>query len=204
LIQEGRRILHENDPDSLMVGENCDIFGAQYMDMWMAWYPDFGEAERTAYSFPQTIHSWVVDSDPAQASRAFAAGMHLCLCTHGMEATLGDEPVFAAHVAKLAALRKKCAERTVHARFNDTRGIQVQGDRHLVAYSYDGAQGPAVILAAPGAGGRISVAVDRGAFSHPGAPAQGRIHRLDGSSQAWSGDACSLTLQENETVVWEL
>ena len=204
LIKDVRRRLHEHRPDAFVMGEFCDVFGAQYIDMWMSWYCDFEQAVRTAYAFPQTMTSWVVDNDPAAASRAFAAGMYLCLCTRGMEGTLDDVPEFAAHVAKLAALRKKCAARTVHARFNHTRGITVQGDDHMVAYSYDGSQGPAVIIAAPGAAGRITVTVERKAFANPGTGNTGVIHRLDGSSQPLPDDCGSLELQENEVVVWEL
>ena len=204
LIKEARCILHENDPDALIMGEMCDAFGAQCIDMWMSWYYDFEQALRLAYALPHTMTSWVVDGDPAQASRAFAAGMYLYLCTHGMEGTLADEPEFAAHVAKLAALRKKCAERTVHAQFKHTRGLKIEGNDSIVAFSYDGAKGPAVIMAAPGARGRITVAVARQFFSNPGTGNNGMIHRLDGSSQPHSGDCCSLELAENEVLVWEL
>ena len=121
-----------------------------------------------------------------------------------MEGTLADEPEFGRHVAKLAALREKCAARTVHARFNYTRGLKIDGNDHMVAYGYDGANGPAVIMAAPEAKGRIAVTVDRQMFSNPGTGNNGMVHRLDGSSQPHSGDSCSLELLENEVVVWEL
>jgi len=43
------------------------------------------------------------------------------------EGTLDDEPAFGEHVAALARLRKKCADRTVYSRFVHTRGLEIEG-----------------------------------------------------------------------------
>ena len=130
-------------------------------------------------------------------------GLYLCLCTHGIEGTLDDEPAFAEHVAALARLRKKCAERTVHARFNHTRGIEVKTSNGLVAYSYDGEKGPAVIATAPGKAKRGTVTVNCDMFAARGKKA-GIVHRLDGSSETVKGDTFTFDLKENEVAVWEL
>jgi len=103
---------------------------------------DDKRARRAAYSIPNTMHSWVVDTNPAQAGRAFALGMYLCLCTHGNEATLAEEPVFGEYVHKLAKLRKRSADHTVHARFRDRQGIDVQVHGAGEAYAFDGPLGP--------------------------------------------------------------
>lgn len=203
LVSQVRKLLHQADPDALMIGEQCDIFASQWIDLWMAWYTDSGPAMRAAYSIPQTMHSWVVDTDPGQASLAFAMGMYLCLCTHGNEATLDAEPEFAAHVATLARLRKRCADRTVHARFNHTRGLDVSGDESLVAFRYDGPQGPCVIAAAPKTEGTFTVEVDRSGLENP-VQSRGCLHHLSGKSEEVSGDRCSITLGRNDVAVWEV
>jgi hypothetical protein len=203
LLSEVRALLRQNDPDGLLIGELCEGFASQYIDLWMSWYLKPAPALRSAYSIPHTMQSWVVDSNPGQASLAFAAGLYLCLCTHGNEGTLDDEPAFAQHVAALAALRKRAAERTVMARFADMRGLRVQGDDGLVAYSYDGDEGPAVIVAAPGSKGRITVELDRAAFGVPGDPDYGLIRRLDGRESEARGDRQTFVLGENEVAVWE-
>jgi hypothetical protein len=204
LIREARQVMEQNDPRAYILGQNCEVFSSQYVDMWMLMPPENLEhIARVAYALPHTMLSWVVDHDPAGATRAFAVGAYLALCTHGMEGTLADEPAFAGHVAKLAALRARCANRTVHARFNWTGGIDARGSEGLLACSYDGAEGPAVIVAAPGCAGKMTVAVERGAFSAPGSQ-KGTIHYLDGSSQECSGDCRSFDLKENDVAVWAL
>ncbi|MBN1558383.1 MAG: hypothetical protein JW951_09585, partial [Lentisphaerae bacterium] len=204
LVKEVGAILRGRDPNAFLVGEFCEAYMSQHIDLWMAWYTNIAEAKRAAYALPQTMHSWVVDSDAAQASHAFALGMQLCLCTHGNEATLADEPEFAEHVAALARLRKRCARRTVYSRFNYFRGLDTKGDDTIEAYSFDGPAGPAVIAAAVRGSGRARVSVDRGAFSHPGQTDGGRLCRLDGSEETTMGDAYDFNLKEKEVAVWEL
>ena len=64
--------------------------------MWMAWYPDMADAERVAYSLPQTIHSWVVDGNVAEATKAFALG----------QATQ-NETAFQAYAARISLQRRE-------------------------------------------------------------------------------------------------
>jgi hypothetical protein len=203
LLANVRALLQHADPEALMIGEFCDVFAAQHVDLWMSWYRDFAPALRAAYAFPQTMHSWVVDSDAAQASHAFAAGMYLCLCTHGMEATLAAEPELGQHVLALAWLRKKCAARTVLGQFRGTRGIQVESDNGAVAYSYDAPTGPAVIAAAPKGPAKLRVTLDRAAFAGRSMPGPAHLHRLDGSGAEVSGDTQEIVLGANEVAVWE-
>lgn len=203
LLGNVRTLLLQADPEALMIGEFCDVFALPHVDLWMSWYRDFAPALRAAYALPQTMHSWVVDSDLGQASHAFAAGMYLCLCTHGMEATLAAEPELGRHVLALAWLRKKCAARTAMARFRGTRGIQVESDHGAVAYSYDSPTGPAVIVAAPKTDAKIRVTLDRAAFTGHSMPGPAHLHRLDGTASEVSGDTQEIVLKPNEVAVWE-
>ena len=203
LVKEVREILHQNNPDAFMIGELCDAYTAQHIDMWMRWWKSVVPATRAAYTIPQTMHSWVVDHDIERANHAFALGMYLCLCTHGGEKTLDDEPAFGEHVAALARLRKQCAERTVYSRFTDTRGIDIQTGDGIVAYGYEGEAGPSIIAASLEKAGQATVTVNREAFAHAGSKV-GRMIRLDGSMKEVSGDAMTFDLERNDVVVWEL
>lgn len=207
LIGEVRNLLRQNDPGAIMIGEEYEVFASQFVDLWMSWPISGPEAIPSAvlarYSLPHTMMSWVVDNEPDRATIAFALSMYLCLCVHGNDGTLEDEPALAEHVRKLEALRQRSAARTVAARFNDTRGLSIKKSaEHLLAFSYDSPEGPAVIVAAPKTPGSIEVAIDRTAFSVPGDPMCARVLRLDGSTSNESGDKQHFTLAANEVAVW--
>jgi hypothetical protein len=204
LLDQVRRDLHLRDANAYMIGEYCEAFAAQHIDLWMSWYPTFPPAIRAAYALPQTMHSWVIDANPAQASHAFAAGMYFCLCTHGNEGILTDEPEFGEHVAALARLRQRCAARTVHSRFNDTLGLQVESDGPGLAYLFEGPEGLAVTMAALDGPAKIKVAVNRKSFAQPGREGEGRLCRLDGSRASTRGDEQVVELRPHEVAVWEL
>ncbi len=206
LIARVRELLLRNDPNAIIIGEECDVFATPWVDMWMSWSISVpavaASVAMTHYSIPHTMLSWVVDREPERAALAFATGMYLCLMIHGGEGTLDDEPSLAHLVRTLGELRKATAERTVQARFVDCRGLTIDADEGFVAHSYDGPAGPAVIVAAPGAAANGRVQVDRSAFSAPGDSADGQLHRLDGSVEALAGDVCEFRLQANEVAVW--
>lgn len=207
-IREVRSVILAGDPDAIVIGEECDVFAQDAVDMWMSWSISQPCAASTAavmrYSIPHTMLSWVIDHEPERAALAFALGMYLCLMIHGGEGTLADVPELAELVGQMADLRKKTADRTTRARFTDSLGLEIDADEALLAFSYDSPGGPAVIVAAPAkpAGGRI--AVDRGAFSAPGDPAESRILALDGSSEPTGGDMHEFSLKANEVAVWVL
>lgn len=202
LIGNIRKMLYDNDPNSLMIGEYCEIFASQSIDLWMAWYRNMEEVERVAYAFPQTMNSWVVDSNITEANKAFTLGLYLCLCTHGIEETLDVEPAFAEHIAKLAALRKRCAERTCMGRFRHTHGLDLNVDEdNISAYAYDSAEGPAVIVAAGEKGSLAKIAVDLNFFTGH-RKGKGTIFRLNGSQENINKPAkLELHLKPNEVVV---
>ncbi|MCC6581042.1 MAG: hypothetical protein IT440_11430 [Phycisphaeraceae bacterium] len=207
LLRQVRTKMREKHPHALIFGECCDIHASQFIDQWMHWYwsnYDFDWAVRVHYAMPHTVVHCVVDREIGLASRAFAAGLHLLVMTRGGEGTLADVPAFAEHIRKLSALRRRCADRTVHARFNDVQGLTLDTSSGLIAYSYDSRSGPAVIVAAPDKTGAATIAVDRSAFSHPGHPAQGRLYFLDGNDQHTDGDTITLDLKQYDVAVWVL
>ena len=202
IVGEARRIMREACPDAYLIGEQCDIFGSQYIDWWMAWYRSIEEPIRAQYAIPDTMNSHVIDDSVPDAVHAFAAGLKLFLCVRGIEGTLDDAPELAAKVKQLAGLRSRTAERTALARFRDNCGIEVETSDHIVAYSYESAAGPAVVVASPGQGGAARVRIDRSAFSHPGDPERGEVLSLDGTRRAVRGDKQEFTLGESDAVVW--
>lgn len=207
LIARLRRVLHENDPEALMIGEECDPFGSQWIDLWMSWsLSDLGavkRASRIRYAIPWTMLSWMVDNEVDRASAAFALGMPLCLCVHGGEATLDAEPELARHVAALARLRERCARRTALGEFRDTCGIEVDAGEDLLACAYDSPEGPAVVVAAVGRKAAGAVTVDRSAFAGSASrEVAGVLCRLDGGEEATSGETHRFALEKNEVAVW--
>jgi hypothetical protein len=195
------------DPHAYLVGEEGEFAISRAIEQFMAWKfsdpTNVSMLERIRYSIPNIMFSWVMDSEPDRATWTFALGAYCWIGVHGQEGTLADAPVFAEHVRKLAQLRKRCVERTVYARFNDRRGLCVEGEEGFVAYGYDSPQGPAVIAAAIGKPASGTVSVQRDAFSAPGGD-HGRLCRWDGSTQAVQGDTMSFTLEANEVAIWEL
>ncbi|MBI4474209.1 MAG: hypothetical protein HY646_16175 [Acidobacteria bacterium] len=204
-LRDVRKKLREKNPDAVIMGEQCDVFGAEVVDQWMSWgwsNLDIDSAVRLHYCLPQTVISCVVDREPGLASHAFAAGLHIMLMTKAGMGTLSDEPEFAEHIQKLAELRKKCADRTVHARFNHKRGLSVETEDSIVAYSYDGAMGPAVIIAAPEKAGKIRVHLDRGSFCRHETKKRGQLFHMDGSTSEVTDDSQELSLNKYEVLIW--
>jgi len=217
LLKEVKNHLIENDNQATVLGEECDIFASQYIDQWMSWYHDFEEVKRASYSVPYTMFSWVVDANISMANKAFASGLYLFISIHGMEKTLVDEPKFANHVKKLAALRKKTSLRTCHGIFRDQEGITVSSaENALDVQVFDSEEGPAVIFAdssgqngkahvqvrnSEGKGGEAEVIVDLDEFS----PSKngGMLYYLDGREEKVSGKGkLNIKLCPDEVVVW--
>jgi len=205
-IREVRQVVLAGDADAIIIGEECDVFAQDAVDMWMSWSISQPQAASTAaimrYSIPHTMLSWVIDHEPERAVIAFTLGMYMCLMVHGGEGTLADAPDLADLIGRMATLREKTAGRTTSSRFMDTTGLDIDADETLLAFSYDSPEGPAVIVGAPGepAGGRINV--DRGAFMAPGG--EGAVFRLDGSQEPVTGDSHEFSLSANEVAVWVL
>lgn len=201
-IAEVRKILEKNNPEAYMIGEQCGVHASQFIDIWMSWYTDFEPAERTAYAIPYTINSYPIDGELWKASKAFALGLQLCLCTHGIEQALDAEPEFAEHVGKLAALRRQCAARTVLGRFMHTRGIVSNNDEGVCAYAYDSAKGPAIIIAAGERKGTARVEIDREFFSPGEKREKGILFTLDGKRKELNSlESIKVELLPNEVVV---
>jgi hypothetical protein len=213
LLHDVRQLLHEHDPESIMIGEWGDVFASEAIDLWFpSWLKEPDDLERAVYAVPQALWSCVIDSDPALATRAFGFGAQLFLITRGLLSTLADVPEFGAHVKALAGLKSRTADRLARARLRGSAGLEISRDGPASAATFVSATGPAVVIASPGAKGRLRVEVDRAALQHmtPGwgsgssaaARSTGQLHRLDGSTEDTHGDVIDVKLSENEVAIW--
>jgi len=210
LVGEVRDLLLAQDPQAVVIGEECDIHATPYIDQWMSWSiaaPSPQLVERVAmmrYAMPHTILSWVVDHEPERTVLAFLMGMQLCLMVHGGEGTLDDEPAFGKRIAAIGRLRRATAQRTAMGRFVKQRGLSLDCDDNFLAFAYDSPSGPAIVVGAPARAARGRVSVDRGVFSVPCDGLGGRIARLDGLEASCRQDTCEFTLEPNDLAVWIL
>ena len=199
LLKDVRDLLTARSPEGIMIGEYCDVFAAEAIDLWMSWYTERMDLQRSVYSIPQTLQSWVVDVDPAAAAWAFTIGVQLCLTTHGGESDLGEEPAFARDVASLAGLRAR-ADRVSFGRFRDREGLMLDADGPIAVGAFRSADGGAIVIGATGEAGRARVQIDRARW--PASAAVARVLRLDGTTHAAEGDDLDLALAANEVAVW--
>ena len=175
---------------------------SQNIDLWMAWGTDLGEGIRKAYSIPYTRISWVVDSSVHLASHAFACGFNLCLTTHGMEETLAKVPALGEHIAKLAALRLKTAERTTMARFRDQCGLRIESTNGLLAYMFESEDGAAVTLCAGEKGSQGTVSLEFKQSDMRDGETTGVLFRINGGEERIEGDSLIVDLAPDEVAVW--
>jgi hypothetical protein len=201
LLGEVRALLAKASPDGIVIGEYCDVFASEAIDLWMSWYTDFDDLRRSIYSIPQTMQSWVVDSDLAAATRAFAAGAQLCLTTRGGEGHLGEVPAFAEHVRRLANLRAR-APRLWAGRYRDAVGFALEPDGPAIASAFTSPSGPALVVASPGGPGRVTLRLDRDRLGASGGPFT--ILRLGATMEHAAADRVEIELASNEVAILEL
>ncbi|MCF7853150.1 MAG: hypothetical protein K9N51_00005, partial [Candidatus Pacebacteria bacterium] len=212
IIQDARSRLREENADAYTIGEQCDIFSAsRAIDLHMEWnFTNNGieDLARVHYACPHALLSYVIDyttTGEAHASHAFAAGLYLCLAIDGNESNIGARPALAEHVRRLAALRKKCADRTVFGRFRHTEGLMCDNDPGIVAYAYDSDHGPAVVLAAGDEGGTARVRLDASCFRSSASEGGGCLFLLNGDEKdVGRTDRLDCALSADQVVVWYL
>jgi hypothetical protein len=209
VVVEARNRLKAVDKNAYILGEFFEIFGAaRAIDFHMEWnFSNQGPQDlaRVLYACPHTLLSYCIDyttADRAQANHAFAAGLLLCVSIDGGEKGLDTRKDLAEHIRKLAVLREMCKERIAYGRFRETVGIALTADSSIVAYGYDSAAGPAVVLAAGDVGGNANVAINRSKFT-PATQGRNMLIHLDGTrKEIDKTDSLNLTLQPHDVVVW--
>lgn len=205
-----RERLRARHPDAYLIGEMFDIFAAsRALDLQMEWNfcnQGIEDLARVHYSCPNALLSYVIDyttTGEAHASRAFAAGLLLCITIDGGEASLAKRPPLGAHIARLAALRKRCAGRIAHGRFRHTRGLDAQLADGMAAYVFESEPGPAVTIAAGETGGTARITLDPSLYPVPAAAPSGMLYHLDGRAEPRpAAGSLEVTLPANGVAVW--
>ena len=202
LLKQARALLARRSPQGILIGEYCDVFGSEAIDLWMSWYTEMGDAIRACYSIPQTMNSWVVDHDVTAATRAFVIGAQLCLTVNGGEGSLADVPSFSEHIARLAKLKQR-AERLHHARFRDHQGIDVEVQGPVNVGAFASTMGQAVIIGAGSDGGSAHLRLTDVAAATRAAPAgPARLLGTSGERELSRSDDLRLELGPNEVAIW--
>jgi len=178
-------MVRSDDPEAYVIGESTDVFGAQYLDLTWSWGWAHVLPQVMRYTLPETLHCWVVDHQPTVLNRAFVMGFLMAFTTGMAEQSLDAYPEFGARVARLAALRKRCAEYLAHGRFRDTLGLEIEG---TTAYVYDAPDGLAVAFAdTENVARSVRITLDPAALNRR-AKGPRMLYRLDGSA-APAGEA---------------
>jgi hypothetical protein len=149
------------------VAEIPDLYNTQHIDLWWNWMwreNAWANLPLFRYVLPSFIPVWCVDENQRDAlADAFASGSFLAIATRDMTGKLSDAPALAAHVKRLARLRKATAPFVSHGRFVDNRGLVVKGGK---GYVYTSERGLAVALANGAPRGRtLQVTLDLTAFA---------------------------------------
>jgi len=178
-FEEAVEMVRKRDPDAYVIGETTDVFGSQYLDLAWNWAWASLAPEVMRYTIPETLHCWVVDHQPKALNRAFAMGFLAAFTTGMAEKSLAAYPEFGERVARLAALKKRCAEWIASGRFRDRIGIEATG---ATAYAYQTADCLAVALAdCDGRDGYAVIALDPAGHGRK-VNGPGTLYRLDGSA----------------------
>jgi hypothetical protein len=145
---EVTRAARRRNPEAYTIAEIPDLYNTQHIDVWWNWGwrgAEWASVPVFRYVMPSMIPCWCIDENQRDVvSDAFATGSFMAVATRDMTGLLSDAPDLAAHVARLARLRKETARFVSHGRFVDDRGLEVRGGK---GYVYHTPRGVAVTLA---------------------------------------------------------
>ena len=154
LLPEVRRLVHEANPEGVVISECLNEFTGQWCDSSWDWTILLPFPEPILYTLPWLMASHEIDAlEYGEANKAFAYKMHLDMKIDGGDAPISKYPKFAAHVKALAGLRERVAHYYVFADFRDQEGIEVDApDNVLVKVYHNTAKAKAGIVIAETAG----------------------------------------------------
>ncbi len=150
LLSRTRRILREAHPDGVMISEALNDFTGQWCDSSWDWNILLPFPEPILYTLPWLMASHEVDAcEYAEVNKAFAYCMHLDMKIDGGDAPITKYPEFAAHVKRLAELRRRVKDYYVYADFRDQVGVVAQDAENAIAKVFhDRARGRVGIVVA--------------------------------------------------------
>jgi hypothetical protein len=133
LLASTQRIVRETNPDGVVIGEWINELTAQWLDSSWCWrqtkFP-----EPVLYTLPWAMLSHEIDAlEYDEVNKAFAYKLHLDMKIDGGDSPITKYPDFAAHVKRLAELRRRVRDYYVYAAFRDQEGIDVDPDDRIIA-----------------------------------------------------------------------
>lgn len=204
---QASELIRKNHPEAYVIGEQAEVFAMAHININWSWNWCNLAPELLRYTLPEATLCWVVDHQLKELNRAFALGCLAALTTGQAEKSLAAYPEFASHVKKLGALRRKCAEYTVLARFMDNLGLSTKNG---LAYVYQGDRGLGVVLAEiRGEGGRARLTLDTLPFGRI-PEGESVIHLLNGGSRGHVPDhegrriSLEVDLDPFDVVIWTI
>jgi len=145
---EVTRATRARSAEAYTLAEIPDLYNTRHIDLWWNWmWRDnaWANVDVFRYVLPSMIPVWCIDENQRDVlAQAFAVGSFLAIATRDMTGRLSDAPELAAHIQRLARLRKDTAAFVAHGRFLDNRGLVVENGR---AYVFSSAAGLAVTMA---------------------------------------------------------
>ncbi len=133
LLSKTRGSLREANPEGVMIGEWINDFTAQWLDGSWSWrQTDFPEP--VLYTLPWVMMSHELDAlEDDEANKAFAYKLYLDMKIDGGDSPITKYPQFAAHIKRLADLRRRAFDYYVSADFCDEEGIKLIQPRKVMA-----------------------------------------------------------------------
>lgn len=133
LLPKTQAAVRELNPDGVVIGEWANDFTAQWLDSSWCWrQTDFPEP--VLCTLPWALLSHEIDAlEYDEVNKAFAYKLHLDLKIDGGDSPVIKYPQFAAHIKRLASLRRRVFDYYVAADFRDEEGINLDQPRKVMA-----------------------------------------------------------------------
>lgn len=195
-LPEVRELLQRANPGAILSLEGMSEFHCRFGDSCWNW-SQLSQCEPIRVSMPLTPYSHELEAgETADVNRCFVKGLMMDFRTDGGDGLVADYPRFAAHVRRVADLKRRVAPWLGRCLFEDTLGLTLVGE-HLCGATYaaeDGSYAAAVIAGTASRPTAVTCQVDWPALA-PGASSVWR-YGLDGTTVT----AC---LTDKIDEVWE-
>jgi hypothetical protein len=127
-ISEVSRMVKECNPEGYLIGEGVDSFNNQTLDMYMSWWQPGDHTEVLQYVWPEILLSWGVnENDRDVIPEIFTKNQIFSTMTSNLDGYLSEYPEFAMHIARLAELRQDTKDFLAHGKFEDNKGLSIEG-----------------------------------------------------------------------------
>ena len=137
MLPEVRRMLREQNPEGVIVGEAINDFTGQWCDSSWDWNVLLPFPEPIFYTLPWLMGSHEIDAlEYGEVNKAFVYKLHLDMKIDGGDARITKYPKFAARVKSIADLRRQAAPYIVQADFVDQQGIECTTPDEVYARTY--------------------------------------------------------------------